>query len=114
MKLATTIYMILSILSIVSGIGYLAAGFNANQEYTGFAPISGVIQIVLATLVLLAFLLYKKRGSKLKMPFIFSASLYTAFIIYAVSKPSYNKFSQYCPKELGLDLTSFGLCWHAL
>lgn len=85
MKLATIIYMIFSILSIVSGIGYLAAGFNANQERTGFSAISGEIQVVLATLVLLACLLYKKRGSKFKILFIFGASLYTGFIIYVIS-----------------------------
>lgn len=84
MKVLSSVFIALSLLSLLSGIGYLVVGNNSNTADTNFSPVSGYVQIVLALLVFLSAVAFKKYGNKFKVAFLGTASLYLAFMIYVL------------------------------
>lgn len=85
MKAVTTIFIILSALSIVSGIGYLAVGFNDESNSKDFSLVTGVLQLFLASSVLVSAIAYRKYGKKWKLSFVGAASLFVGFVVYVLA-----------------------------
>jgi hypothetical protein len=84
MKYVATIFIILSTLSVISGVGYLAIGLSGNSSSSSFSLAMGFAQIIIAISVLLTGWLYKKLGDKFKIPFFSCTTLYLGFIVYVV------------------------------
>ncbi|MCV6623242.1 MAG: hypothetical protein OIF51_15985 [Cellvibrionaceae bacterium] len=84
MKVFSSIFIALSLLSLVLGISYLVVGHNPSTADTVFPKISGYIQIAVALLVLFTAVAFKKNGSKFKVAFLGSVLLYPGFIIYVL------------------------------
>ena len=85
MKIASRVFIVLSVLSIISGVGYLAIGLSSSNPNSSFSMLSGVLQIVVALFVLVSSLGYKNQGNKFKIPFLVSSALYVGFVVYVVS-----------------------------
>ena len=85
MKIVAKIYLVLSFLSVLSGIGYLAVGYTQNYEKQEiFNPISGWFQIVLALLTLVLAIVYLKGNEKVKNILVVCVVCFSMFLTYTI------------------------------
>jgi hypothetical protein len=77
MKIAAIIFLVIAILSLISGVGYLAVGLlSESSSQNLLSPWPGVAQIVIATYLLLFSLLFLKNNEKYKNYFVSGIFMY--------------------------------------
>ncbi len=85
MQVLTKIYLVLSILSLVSGFAYLAVGYTQEPEsQMGFSPFLSWLQIVLALCTLVLTIAYLRGNDKLETATKVCYFFFSAFITYMI------------------------------
>ena len=84
MRIAAIIFLVIAILSLISGVGYLAVGLlTESSGQNMLSPWPGVAQVVIATYLLLFSLLFLKNTEKYKNYFVSGIFLYGSFFMFS-------------------------------
>jgi hypothetical protein len=85
MKFLAKFSIALTVLSLISGTGYLYVGLNVNSIGEPQEILTkGLTQLALASFLLISSIMYLKRGEKSKSIFLTSFTTFLLFIAYTL------------------------------
>jgi hypothetical protein len=86
MQLTAKIAIVVSVLSILSGLVYLLVGFSSEgSEHDSFTLLPGIAQIAIALSVLVFAVLYVRHGSRYQNPLVAAMAVFAAFIVWTLA-----------------------------
>lgn len=85
MRVLAKIYLVLSVLSLITGFLYLAVAYSQDHESLGsFSPISGFVQIFIAAVTLAITTIYLRGNEKVEVAAKACYVIFAAFLTYTI------------------------------